>query len=169
MRLFYFFVNYKDGLNVYKTYFESNGGFIQALGIALGIAFIVALLVYLIVGFTSFKLSKTSTWIAALVTAMVLAFVITLFNTGMDSKSRGLGQTLEQRWKKCGFDEEKKPVYEGLKKDFRKGIAKAVPVRSLCIGNCIYTGVFFYLFSLIFLTILPERNYMKNTPHRLGK
>ena len=169
MKIFYFFVNYKDGLNVYKTYFESNGGFLQAFGIAVGIALIVALLVYLIIGFTSFKFSKTSTWIVALVTAMALSFVVTLVNTGMDNKTRGLGQTLEQRWKKCGFDEEKKPVYEGLKKDFKKGISKAAPVRSLCIGNCIYSGIFFYLFSLVLVAILPERNYMKNTPHRLGK
>ena len=167
MKVFYFFVNYKDGLNVFKTYFETDGGFTQALGIAVGVALIIALLVYLVIGFTSFRLSKISTWIVALLTAMVLSFVITLSNTGMDSKTRGLGQTLEQRWKTCDFDEEKKPVYEGLKKDFKKGISKVKPVRSLCIGNCIYTGVLFYLFSLLFVAVLPERNYMKNIPHRL--
>ena len=168
MKVIYFFVNLKDELGVYKDYFETNGGFWEALGIAALVALVFAVLFYLVIGFLSHDLSRTRYWWVTMLVAMICSFTFTCANTSMSNPHRGLGETLEKRWAKIDFDQEKKPAYDMMKRDFKKGIAKVKPVRNLCIGNCIYTAILFYLFSLVFLFILPERNLCKEIPHRLG-
>lgn len=175
MKWFYFLVNLGDKslpFNVWQAYFVNNGGFTKAflIGTLIALAFII--LFYLLVGFGIKKLAKTWVWVCGLVVAMLLSFVLTKTTVGYTPKS-GLGNVLEQQYKKLpDKTEEHVKAYNNakteLKKEAKRIIPKLKPFRNLCVTNFIWTGLLYFLLSVVAVAILPQTNYCKIIPFAIG-
>lgn len=184
MEWFYFLVPLGDKLseqrsnlpfaawNVWKEYFVNNGGFTKAFLIGTLISVVFILLYYFLVGFCIRKWAKTSVWIGGLVVTMLLSFVITKSTVGYSPWS-GLGKALEVRYKKItDKTEEHKALYLNAKKELQKEAKRVIPrlkpIRNLCLTNFVWSGLIYFLLSIVMVAILPVSNYCKIIPFALN-
>ena len=167
MEKLYFFVTLGDKpFNVFKTYFVDGGGFAQALFIAVIVALVTIALYYLAFGFLSKKICTKKVWLITLLVTMVVTFAFTGSSTGLSTKGddpkKGLKPALEYRWYKTGAQEENLPDYRNMKELFSKGFMVVNQTRALSILNCIYSGILFFILSVLMNVILPKSNYAKS-------
>lgn len=160
MKIFFPFVtackSYKDGLDVYRTYFESAGGFTYAFLIAIACALAGAILFYLVIGRKSLRLSTKPMWIVTMLISGALSLGVAYINSGISIKGYGLSKVVElQKAKKLKGLEKESTQYEKvmkayklIKRDMKDGFFKCAPVRIMAITNFILTAFFYFLLSL---------------------
>lgn len=161
MSFIYFLVTgykaYADQLEAYKYFFESEGGFTAAFLVALGVAAIFAILYYLFC-FRSFSWAKIGSWIATMLVAACVSFVVTGYATGMSQKQTaktGIRHAVELKAQEAqeadtmDYDEiesARVTLHQGLD----KGMFTSPVIFRLCITNFVLTIILFYILSLCF-------------------
>ena len=171
MKWFYFLVNLGDRVlpfNTWTAYFVNNGGFTKAFLISTLIALSFIILFYLLIGFGIRKWATTFIWLCGLVMSILLSFALTKTTIGYSPKS-GLGRVLEQQYNKLpDKTEEHQTAYlkakTELNRESKRIIPKMKPINVLCVTNFIWTGLLYFVLSVLCITILPQTNYCKIIP-----
>lgn len=176
----YYFVSHSkefinDRLRVYNQFFNLENHFLHAFLIALGVALLFAVIYYLLIGFRLKKLATLAVWFVMLALSAVTSFTATGISSGLKSKSKhSLNMILEDKFKKQAVKEDCTkqectiyPQYKQMHDKFRKGMFHVKPVLNLALTNMLLSVLFFWIFSVVFRLVLPERNVCKCLPRRL--
>lgn len=176
----YYFVSHSkefvnDRMRVFNQFFNLENHFLHAFLIALGIALLFAVLYYLLIGFRGKKMATLAVWFVMMALTAVVSFTVTGITTGLKSKAKhSLNMILEDKLYQQSRKEDCTknectiyPQYKQMHDKFKKGMFYVKPVLNLALTNMLLSILFFWLFSIGFRLILPERNVCKCLPRKL--